>query len=193
MLQEKISNTSSVNYVWEDWLDMPLNVGVFFHNSGDNEGKYICKLPNGNIDLFSMYKKSYLASYDGYLPEVPMQLFLGVREVIAGEVVKHCRLLQSSEQKEILNKVIEMNLLALKNPNYSELRSDYTDENIDKEFVIIKIGTTFVSSGYPENKESIDAFVTWFENKYYPTLNKPENIVSAFPWECPDLPRPEKY
>ena len=193
LLQENISKTSSGSYVWEDWLDMPLNIGVFFHNSGDNEGNFICKLPDGDIDLYDRFVKLYQSSYDGYLPEVPMQLFLGVREVVDGDIEKHCRLLQPSEQIEILNKVIEMNILTLKNPNYRELRSDYTDENIANDFIIVNIGTTFVSSLYPENKQTIDAFVAWFENKYYSTLNKPENKVTAFPWDCPDLPRPEKY
>lgn len=192
-LKERIDGTGS-SFVTDPRTDYPMCFFITYHKANDDYGKYLAKDPRNYGDFGSMYFKEYSIQGDTYLPENPELFFIGVRIVKNGEVEKYARLIQPQEHLEILNKVVSMDILSLNNPAHIKFASTlYLEKNISKDYILVTVSNTFISSGYSENKQSIEDFVSWFDNKYYSTIVKEENKVTYFPSEGQELPRPEKY
>lgn len=176
--------TSVDKYIMEDpaYHDY-LYFQILVHKADDNIMSY------NNENLWESKYKASCYKYYSISPgedELDDILSLNLRE---GNNL-YSFIITPSQNREIIQKVIDDKLMDL--PRLDNIDIISVKEQFDKEYKMITVSATSIHTLNEVSKPKIEAFIAWFEGKFYDELKKhPVDIFpSDVPARDPDAPKP---
>ncbi len=175
-LQQKLSSTTSNDFIEH------FGLGIMFHKAGDTE-----LLLNGN----DRYPLIYTYCYKEYnviftIRNNLLNVNLGYKNVDK----LYCINITPYQQREIIQKMLDLNIFKLDNPVRSTQFLDYNDPKCDNvypnaklyqyDWIAIDSKDVVFRDDTQKNKTAILEFIKWIEDKYQAELL--QHPVTVFPY-----------